>query len=485
MRQRVLKSQSQIDQLIAEQKRVYGLNTGFGALGEVSVEPSELERLQRNLIYHLATGVGAPLSWLEARAVVAARLHVLSKGHSGCDVQVLEYLAAVLNSDLAPAIPRKGTVGASGDLTPSAHMALALMGEGNFVDRHGATVSGADGLAKLGLDPLPLETRAGLALVNGTSAMTGIATVNAVRCAALLEELLSSAAAYADIMGARTEAYDPRLQALRGHDGQIAAAQALREKLAGSERTHDGFIAAADLQNDQQAAFVQDPYTLRCLPQAFGAVMDMLTMHDDIVAREIEAVTDNPVLIDEPPFALHGGNFYGQHIGFASDALLAPIISLAVIAERQIARLTDPTFNGELPPFLQPNDTGMNSGFMGAQVTASALVAEMRSRAVPASMQSVPTNGNNQDINTMGTVAARKISELLDDAMAVLSIHALAVAQAVDLAQVAGSKGFAPTTLEFVQRVRSISPRLVEDRPLATDIARAAAFFDPGQGSDS
>ncbi|MEO0497278.1 MAG: aromatic amino acid ammonia-lyase, partial [Pseudomonadota bacterium] len=379
------------------------------------------------------------------------------------------------NSDLAPSIPRKGTVGASGDLTPSAHLALCLMGEGAFLRRDGTSVCGAVGLEELQLRPLALETRAGLALVNGTSVMTGIATINAVRCRALTSGLISSASAYADIMGARMEAYDPRLQAVRGHKGQILAAKLLREKLRGSERVQTCPIANTGVDD----SFVQDPYTLRCLPQAFGAVIDMLDLHDQIIEAEVDAVTDNPVLIDEAPYVLHGGNFYGQHVGFASDALIAPLISLAVIAERQIARITDPVLNGDLPPFLQPREPGMNSGFMGAQVTASALIAEMRSRAVPASMQSVPTNGNNQDINTMGTVAARKISELLDDAIAVLAIHALTIAQAVELSEQAGETGFSESTSSFVQHVRSVSPALLEDRTLAPDIAKAVVLFDP------
>ncbi|MEO0637844.1 MAG: aromatic amino acid ammonia-lyase [Pseudomonadota bacterium] len=326
-----------------------------------------------------------------------------------------------------------------------------------------------------------LDTRAGLALVNGTSVMTGIAAVNAVRADVLVNELLSSAAAYADIMGVRVEAYDEGLQAVRGHVGQIVAAEALRKKLSGSGRIVEGYIAEIRANDETQVPFVQDPYTLRCLPQAFGAVIDMLKIHETVVAQEIDAVTDNPLFIDEPPFVLHGGNFYGQHIGFASDALIAPIVTLALIAERQIARLTDPMFNGPLPPFLQPMQPGMNSGFMGAQVTASALLAEMRSAAVPASMQSVPTNGNNQDINTMGTVAARKISALLDDAMAVLAIHALAVAQAVDLLTGEGAADFAPATIEFASRVRTVSPPLKDDRPLSPDIAKVVAMFEPAQ----
>ncbi|MEO1749810.1 MAG: aromatic amino acid ammonia-lyase, partial [Pseudomonadota bacterium] len=335
---------------------------------------------------------------------------------------------------------------------------------------------GNEAFEKFPITKLELESRAGLALVNGTSAMTGIAALNVVRFDAALEIALRSASAYGDIMKMRIEATDPSLQALRPHRGQLQAANNIRQLLKGSKRVNGGFIA--DNGNDEpEKFFAQDPYTLRCLPQLFGALIDMAAMHRTLIETELNAVTDNPVVVDEEPFALHGGNFYGQHVGFASDALIAPVIKLGVLLERQLARLTDPVFNKGLPAFLQPRQSGLNSGFMGAQVTASALVAEMRSVAVPASMQAVPTNGNNQDVNTMGTVAARKISALLDDAFSILAIHALAIAQAVDLLEDEG--GFATETIALRDRVRKKSTFLAADRPLSNDIQSVAEAFDP------
>lgn len=483
---RVATAHERLGSLMAQERHVYGINTGFGSLAGRVVEAKELPDLQKNLVYHLATGTGAPLSWLHGRALLLARLVVLSKGYSGCSPELLVQMAEILNAGLAPIVPEKGTVGASGDLTPSSHMALALMGEGGFIDQNGETYPGKRALDGNGIQPLKLKDREGLALVNGTSAMTGIAAANASLVETAVTFALRSAAVYADIMGVRTEAWSPHLSAVRPHPGQIDAQSRLAELVADSARVQPEMIASQRVEPgigvEGEAVWPQDPYSLRCLPQAFGAVLDMVAFHNDVVVRELNAVTDNPILVEGEPFAIHGGNFYGQHVGFVSDSLVMAMIKVAIVMERQIARLTDENFNKGLPPYLQPGTIGLNSGFMGAQVTASALLGEMRTQALPASVQSVPTNGNNQDINTMGTVAARKAATVLADLTHILAIHALCVAQAYELsAEQEDCLPFATASAAFVIRVRKFSPSLKDDRPLSADIQTVAAAIQQGQ----
>ncbi|MEO1066649.1 MAG: aromatic amino acid ammonia-lyase, partial [Pseudomonadota bacterium] len=337
LEQRVRNGHETLCRAIADGRHIYGINTGFGALAGRMVDGDDLPTLQKNLVYHLATGVGAPLSWAHGRALLLARLIVLSKGYSGCDVTLLALMRDVLNIGLSPVVPEKGTVGASGDLTPSSHMALALMGEGAFIAKDGTRYDHLAAFDAFGMTPLVLKDREGLALVNGTSAMTGIAALNAAKTARALNLGLRSAAAYADIMGARTEAYDAAFSMVRPHPGQTRAQEILRDLLHGSTRLADQPIAlqtaAGRISEGGEGAWPQDPYSLRCLPQIFGAVFDAVAFHDDIVARELHSVTDNPLIVADEPYALHGGNFYGQHVGFASDMITTALIKLGVLLE--------------------------------------------------------------------------------------------------------------------------------------------------------
>lgn len=477
-----------LDGWVARERRIYGVTTGYGPLASTHIDPARSDALQRKLVYHLATGVGDLLPWAKARAIVFCRLQALSQGMSAVSPRVIGGLVAALNAGLAPAIPEKGTVGASGDLTPLAHMALALMGEGGWIDRDGP-VETPDAFALMGCAPLSLGPKEGLALVNGTSAMTGVAALNGALTRRLLKLGCILSLMNAEVFGAHSAAWHPLVGAARGQPGQSAVHALLWPLVQSAPRLQaycpqpSTLEGSGDVRADQ--ALPQDPYSIRCVPQLMGACLDMLEMHDGIAVREASAVTDNPLIFPQEEALIHAGNFFGQHVAFASDALANAVIMIATLLERQIARITDVSQNGPLPAFLQGKQTGLNSGFMGAQVTATALLAEMKSMAMPASIQSLPTNANNQDVVTMGTIAARKTSAILKDAVRIAAIHALCMAQALDLCeQSPGAAGFSPASHAMRHMVRALSPFLGEDRPLSAEIERVAnaledvAIFD-------
>jgi tyrosine ammonia-lyase len=473
-----------LSRLVGERRRIYGVTTGYGPLACHYVTPEFASELQHGLLRHLATGVGRPFGPRETRAIMLARLSSLAVGRSAIGADAFGLLAGCLNADLLPVVPEMGTVGASGDLTPLAHVALALTGEGEAL-LDGERMPAAAALARAGLAPVRLGRKEGLALVNGTSAMTGVAALNGVRARRAAALALRLSLVYAEAMGGHAEAFDPRLGEARGHGGQRRVHAAVARLVAGAPRLRptvqpppalpeDGAPAEGGVLADREIP--QDPYTIRCIPQVFGALEDLLDFHDGQVESELNAATDNPLVFAEDGAVLHGGNFYGQPVGYASDALALGVVNLAVHAERSLARVTDVALNRGLPAFLHRGPVGLNSGFMGAQVTASALVAEMRSRAVPATIQSIPTNGNNQDVVPMGTIAARKTAGLLDLCGSVLAIHALALAQAVDL--LGGPDRFSPAAARLHRWVRRLSEPLGRDRPLSPEIAAVAAALE-------
>lgn len=484
-RLRIKRASALLDDLIAQRRRVYGVTTGFGPLAQHYIAPDQTALLQRQLIYHLASGVGQPLPPVQVRAIMAARIASLAQGGSGVSGTVIDLMLGCLDHGIIPCIPEMGTVGASGDLTPLAHMALCLMGEGEVL-LDGQKRPAGEALAKAGLVPLDPGRKDGLALVNGTSAMTGIAALNDGGAARAFDQALLIAALIADVSKARMEAYDDALSRARPHPGQAKTAARLRHILhdsqrvmapewpnpvlkAGIEAAGDGVLAAQTCP--------QDAYSLRCLPQELGAAFDLLQFHHDVVTRELAAVSDNPLIDVAAGHAVHGGNFYGQHVAYVSDCLMLPLIKLAVHGERLINRLTDPVRNGGLPAFLSAGTVGMSSGLMGAQVTATALVAEMRGLATPMSIQSIATNADNQDVVTMGTIAARKAARLLDILWRLLAIEAITASHAMALYRARGEDGFASATRAFGERILDICPPLSQDRPLGAEIERVAALL--------
>lgn len=457
-------------QAIAQNRRIYGVTTGFGPLADHYVHPDKTGELQRGLVYHLATGVGDPLPRDVTRAIMLARASSLSRGKSAVHPDTLRLLLDCLDADLIPVVPSLGTVGASGDLTPLAHVALALMGEAPFWG--GRTLDDA------GLQPLDPANREALGLVNGTSAMTGLAALNGVDAMRAFDVALRLAVANAEIFGARSSAFHELVGQVRPHPGQVRVLERIATITASSQRLRDDDVTL-DLDHltdgpapDQELA--QDPYTIRCIPQVFGAIADQVDSHNEWAERELNAVTDNPIFDPESGRIIHAGNFMGQHLAFASDSLNNALIQLAVHGERVVARLTDRRRNAGLPPFLQGSRTGLQSGFMGAQVTATSLVAELRTHATPSSIQSISTNADNQDIVSMGTIGALRTSRSIDRVFELLAIEALVVAQAVDLV---GHDGFSETTRELVSEVRGVSDFLDQDRPLSPEIQALAAIL--------
>ena len=485
---RARESFARLQTALAETRHVYGLTTGFGPLANRLVTPENGERLQQNLVFHLASGVGDAFPWQVARAIVLARLMALLQGASGARPETVDRLVALLNSGLAPAIPMRGTVGASGDLTPLAHVVLCFQGHGHFVNQDGRRVTASQALADIGLTPLDLSHRDGLALVNGTSAMTGVALLNTLRLERALTWSVTLTGGLAEALGGRTEAWHRAFAKLRPHPGQVRATERLLRATKGSGRVRDTPLAARRLSGTsavtQEDEAGQEAYSLRCAPQIIGAVWDTADWHRRVTETELHAVTDNPIFpADLPEIALHGGNFMGVHVALAADAAANAATVLAGFHERQIARITDEKLNRGLPAFLSGGLVGLTSGLMGAQVTATALTAEMR-LAGAASVQSISTNGANQDVVSQGTIAARMLSDKIDLLFKVQAIAALSVAQALELLQRQdGGADLSPAAEDLIGFVRKTSPFLDEDRPLGGEIDTLASRMEAGQAN--
>jgi histidine ammonia-lyase len=447
---------------------VYGVNTGFGALAEVRINAADLRVLQRNLIRSHATGVGIPYSERVTRAVMLLRASVLMVGTSGVRPAVPELLVAMLNSEIHPVIPEKGSVGASGDLAPLAHLALVLIGEGEAFYQ-GERIEGGLALQRAGLTPVVLEAKEGLALINGTQAMTADAALVLERAFNLLKVAdIAGAASVQALLGSRTP-FDPRIQAVRGHVGQLAVAANL---LALTD-------ASQVIDSHRDCEKVQDPYSLRCIPQVHGASRDVVSHVAEVVSRECQAATDNPLVFvrdDGELDLLSGGNFHGQPVALAADYLGMGLAELANISERRIEQLVNPALSSGLPPFLAP-DSGLNSGFMIAQVTAAALVSENKILAHPASVDSIPSSANREDHVSMGTIAARKARNIAEHVEYVLAIELLCAAQGMHLRRpLKASVGVEAA----ITCIREVVPPLAEDRNINPDINAIAELIRSG-----
>ena len=465
-RERVRAARALVEQRLEDGEPHYGINTGFGTLAEVRIERAELERLQRNLVLSHAAGVGAPLPLNEARALVLLRANVLAKGMSGIREETLDLVVEMLNRGCIPVVPERGSVGASGDLAPLAHLALVLIGEGEaFVE--GKPLSGRAALARVGLAPVKLAPKEGLALVNGTQAMTAVGTL-----ALLRSERLAGAA---DLAGAMTveallgshRPFRLAMHEARGQLGQLAAAAHLRELLADSplNASHQG----------PSCHKVQDPYSLRCMPQVHGAARDGLAFARSTLSREVNAATDNPLIFAEEGEIVSGGNFHGQPVALALDVLAIAASHLATISERRVEQLVNPSLSG-LPPFLAPQH-GLNSGFMIAQVTSAALVSENKVLCHPASVDSIPSSAGREDHVSMGMTAALKARQVVENVRSCLAIELLVAAQGLDFrAPLRPARKVA----EAHRRIRTVVPRLEQDRELHRDIEAVCRMVDEG-----
>ena len=466
-RRRVAAARTVVDDAVASGDVVYGVTTGFGALANVRVDPTKASDLQHGIVRSHATAVGRPLPRDEARAMLLLRAHVLALGHSGVRPELVDLMVAMLNADVIPVVPEQGSLGASGDLAPLANLALPLIGAGKVLTETGAEPA-PKAFERAGLAPVQLDAKEGLALVNGTQGMLAIG--------ALAAERLSLLAGTADVIAAMTiEAalgtdapFDYRLQRLRPHPGQAVSASNLRLLLEGSP------ILASHRDSEH---LVQDAYSLRCAPQVHGAARDVLTFARGVLEVELNAVSDNPIVLSDDGDIVSGGNFHGQPVAVAMDSLALATVGLASISERRLYRLLDPALSNGLPAFLVP-ESGLNSGFMLVQYTAASLVSESKSLAHPASVDSIPSSAGQEDHVSMGMTAARHAREVVANAETVVALEALGAAQALDL-RAPLEPG--PATLAVRHALRAAVPFYDADREFGPDVEAAVNLVRAGE----
>ncbi|MEX0692010.1 MAG: histidine ammonia-lyase [Gemmatimonadales bacterium] len=454
-------SRATIERLLASGRSIYGVNTGFGKLASVRIPDDRLRDLQRNLIVSHAAGVGDPLPPDIVRAMMLLRANVLLRATSGVRPVVAERLIALLNAGILPVVPEQGSVGASGDLAPLAHLALALLGEGE-VDVQRSRLPAKEALDAAGIALLTLEPKEGLAFVNGTQAQTAVLALVLADAERLWHHAHVGAAMSVEALRGTPDPFDPRIHAARPHPGQVRSAALLADLLAGSA------LRESHRENDPR---VQDAYSLRCTPQVYGPVADMLAFARQILDTELNASTDNPLLLGED--VVSGGNFHGQYVAMALDTVTVALTTLAGLAERRIERLLNPDLSEGLPAFLAASP-GLESGFMMVQVTAAALVAESRTLCMPASVQSIPTGANQEDWVPMGMVAAFKARRVLANAEHVVAAELLCAAQALGGATIAGPTP-APKVVAAWRAVREVVAPLTADRAPAPDLVRLRA----------
>ena len=461
--ERMNASRAVVDRLAAGDEPIYAVNTGVGLLADVRIPPGDLARLQRNVIRSHSAGVGEPLAREVVRAMMLIRANVLAKGFSGIRPLVAERICALLGRGVTPVVPSQGSVGASGDLAPLAHIAMVLIGEGE-AEFEGLILPGADALRRAGIEPVTLQAKEGISLINGTQAMLAIGCLEWDAAQTLTESADVICAMTLDALRGTPRAFDERIHAARPHPGQLESAAGLRRLLDGSEIR----------QSHITCRRVQDAYSLRCAPQVHGAVRDALAVASQVFAIELNSATDNPLVFEGE--ILSGGNFHGEPLAFQLDFLAVALCALAGISERRVDRLVNPALNEELPPFLAGNP-GLESGLMMAQVPAASLVAENRVLAHPASTGSITTSGNKEDFVSMGMTSASKLQRVVRNTRLVLAIETLAAARALDLLAPLKSS---PPLEEARRRIRGVSPPWEGDRPYYGDIAALEALIAGG-----
>ncbi len=461
----VEKSADAVAAILARGEPVYGINTGFGKLASVRIEAGDLATLQRNIVLSHAAGTGEACPVPVVRLMMALKLASLAQGYSGVAVATLDLLAAMLEKDVVPVIPAQGSVGASGDLAPLAHMAAVMIGVGE-ADTPAGRLPAADALARAGLAPAALRPKEGLALLNGTQFSTAFALAGLFAAEDAFRAALVTGALSTDAARGSDAPFDPRIHAVRRHPAQGETAAALRALMAGSA------IRASHLVGDDR---VQDPYCLRCQPQVMGAVLTLLRQAGETLETEANGVSDNPLVFAEEGEALSGGNFHAEPVAFAADMIAMALCEIGSLSERRIAMLVDPALSG-LPAFLTPKP-GLNSGFMIPQVTAAALVSENKTRAFPASVDSIPTSANQEDHVSMAAHGARRLADMAANLRAVVAIEALAAAQGCDF-----HEGLASSPpLEAVRAaIRAKVPHLSDDRHFHPDMEAALTLVASG-----
>jgi len=509
-RETVGHARSVVDSLVANNQVSYAITTGVGKLSDVRIAGDQIRELQVNLVRSHAVGVGEPLPISETRAMMLLRANSLSKGNSGVRAVVIDTICELLNRGVTPMVPSQGSVGASGDLAPLAHLALALIGEGECFDEKGTQVPSAEALKRAQIKPLVLEAKEAVSLINGTQAMLAVGTLSLLAAEVLIDSADVIGAMSCDALKGTDVAYDERIQKARPHNGQTRTAANLRRLLEGSQIR----------ESHRDCGRVQDAYSLRCIPQVHGAVRDTLTHCRRVFETEVNSAVDNPLVfvrkkdsgtggssvqgrvgMDAPSTGsaqalvrpaertsaqwegdvISGGNFHGEPVAFALDFLAIALSALAGISERRVERLVNPALSEGLPPFLAPG-AGLNSGFMMPQVTAAALVSENKVLAHPASVDSITTSGNKEDYVSMGMTAAIKLKKVIENARNVLAIEAMAAAQAIDfLAPLKTSKSLQ----QAHAAIRAVCPTMDKDRVMYQDFVRIAEVIAAGKVAEA
>jgi histidine ammonia-lyase len=455
VRDGMARAQAVVQDIVNNDQVVYGINTGFGKLASTRIANDHLAELQRNLVLSHCVGTGEPLAAPVVRLVLATKAISLARGHSGLRPEIVDALLALFNAGLMPRIPAKGSVGASGDLAPLAHLACVLIGEGQATTDSGEVVSGLEAMRRIGLAPFVLGPKEGLALLNGTQVSTALALVGLFGAEDVFASALMSGALSLEAIQGSIKPFDARIHAARGQPGQIAVAAAVRALLEGS----------AIVPSHPDCGRVQDPYSIRCIAQVMGACLDNLAHAANVLRIEANAASDNPLVFTDTQEVISGGNFHAEPVAFAADIIALAVSEIGAIAERRIALLLDTGLSG-LPPFLV-RDGGLNSGFMIAQVTAAALASENKSLAHPASVDSLPTSANQEDHVSMATFAARRLGEMVNNTAVVVGIEAMAAAQGLELKRGLESSPFVEA--EFI-KIRQLVAFLARDRFLANDL---------------
>ncbi|TNF76182.1 MAG: histidine ammonia-lyase [Bacteroidetes bacterium] len=468
-KERIVKARELIEKWVREGETIYGITTGFGALSDVTISEEDTRLVQENVLMSHSAGVGEPLEEEIVRAVLSLRIKDFARGNAGVRAEVVDRILILLNQGICPVVPEKGSVGASGDLAPMAHLALVLIGAGEAF-HEGRRISGKEALKRVGLESLTLEAGEGIALINGTQVMTAIGAL-AVYDAGILSRVADIAAAMSleVLMGSRTE-FDPLIHEVRPHPGQAASADNMNRITKNSEI----------ISSHKDCSRIQDAYTLRCSPQVHGASKDMINYARGVIETEMNSSTNNPLIFPERETFLLGGNFHGQPVALAMDGLSMAVSELANISERRVERLVNPQLSG-LPAFLI-RDGGLNSGFMIAQYTAAALVSENKTLCHPACVDSIPTSANKEDHVSFGTISARKCREIVKNSECVLAIELLCAAQSLDLfTNMKPGDG----TLEAYRAIREQISHLDRDRILSTDIHFMVEMIRGGQLLDA
>lgn len=459
--EKVLSSRAYVEKLVQEEKVVYGITTGFGKFSNIVISKEQVEELQQNLIRSHACGVGKHFSEEIVRAVMLLRLNALVKGYSGIRIETLQILVQMLNKHVHPAIPEKGSLGASGDLAPLSHMVLVMMGEGQAYYK-GKLISGGTAMSEAQIPTVQLTSKEGLALINGTQVLTAVGAITTYDAVNLMKMADISAALTFEALKGIMDVFDEKVHEIRSHTGQIACAKNIARILSGSSLT-----------TKQGEVKLQDSYSLRCLPQIHGASKDAIDYVLDKVNREINAATDNPLIFPENEQVISCGNFHGQPMALAFDFLGIALSEIGNSAERRIERLVNPSLS-ELPAFLSVKG-GVNSGFMIMQYTAAALVSENKVLAHPASVDSIPSSGNQEDHVSMGTIAARKAQEILNNTKNIIAIEMITAAQGIDFS---GSEKLGLGTKEAYKVIREQISKLEDDRIMYIDIQKSLKLIE-------